>query len=128
MQIQQTNLNQTAFGMKFIHNANFIDTVKYAEKTGKLLQLDTALNTLKNINKGDIFIVHGKMGQTPFSNFTIGKKSAPVQANSATTAEEVTLNGILDLSKLSESKLFQRLMGTQKIKSKITAQDILEKY
>ena len=51
MEIQKTNFasNHTSFGMRFIKNVCFTDTVKYAEKNGKLLNLDAALNLLKNV-------------------------------------------------------------------------------
>ncbi len=130
MEIQKTNFasNHTSFGMRFIKNAYFTDTVKYAGKKGKLLNLDAALNILKNVNDGDILIMHGKSGEKVFSNFTIGKKSFPINASTAKVPEEATLEGILNLAQLQNSKLFRKFLGNDKLQCKITSADVIAKY
>lgn len=128
MEIQRSSFDSTNFGMKFVPNKSFIDTVKYAEKTGKLLQLDSALNKLKNVNDGDILIVHGKSENKVFSSFTLGKRSFPLNAGNEKIPEKVTLQGILNLAKLKDSKIFTKLTGNSRIKINLTSSDIISKY
>ena len=129
MEINKT-CQHPAFTANFVRNDAFEGIVNYAQKTGKLHVLDTALNKLKNANEGDVLVVHGGNAKEElFSNFTVGRKSASVQRSNydAESKEELSFFGILDLAKLENSNLFKMLFG-KKVKNNVSAQDIFDRY
>ena len=123
--IENANLKQN-FTANPIRNKAFKDVVEYAEKHGKLLELDRALNTLANVNKGEILVIHGK---TPsgrvYSNFSSGHRSIP-NIFYSNSAEEASYYGFLKLAELGKS--FRSLFGTTQIKSSLKAEDLIKKY
>ena len=117
---QENNLN---FGAKFIDNKAFREVVKYAKDSNQLMELDTALNKLNNVNKGDILIIHGKIPEGIYSNFNMGHRS--VQNLGAETPEKATFNAILELGKLG--KKFKKLFG-EDAKLQLKEDDLISKY
>ena len=115
--------NHPAFTAKFIPNKAFKEVVDYAAKNSQLRALDSALNTLKKANDGDILIIHGSKNGKTFSNFTMGKRSV---VNIGTNSPaEATFNGIIDLASLGRK--FRSLVGGE-VQEKITVNDIIKNY
>lgn len=117
------NANKT-FGMKFVNNKAFSEVVDYAANTKKMSELDTALNTLKKANKGDVLIIHGTTPDNRvYSNFNMNKHA--VQNLGAKTPAEASYNAILDLSQLGRK--FRKLVGGD-VKTNITKESINKEY
>lgn len=114
--------NHPAFTAKFIPNKAFKEVVNYAKNTKQLRALDSALNTLKKANKGDILIVHGK-NDIVYSSFTMGRRS--VYNTIAESPAEASFNGVLELAQLGRK--FRSLVGGE-AKEYITAKDIMKNY
>ena len=118
------NQNQNTFGATFINTKSFREVAHYAEKNGKLLELDTALYRLSKANKGDILLIHGK---TPngrvFSNFNMGKRA--IQNLGAKTPEEASFNAICELGELGRK--FKRLIGGE-VKTELNVNDVILKH
>ena len=123
MKIQKISNKQSSFTAKFVPNKAFKEVVAYAESTKQLRALDSALNSIRKANEGDILIVHGSVNNHVFSNFTLGKRS--VYNANAQTPEEASFNGILDLGTLGSK--FRKLVGGN-VKENITANDIMQNY
>ena len=122
MEIQK-KCNHPAFTAKFVPNNAFKEVVKYAEENGYLRQLDTALNAIKNIDGGNILLIHGENNGYCFSNFTMGKRTV---YNAAKTSPQLTsLLGVIELGSLGEK--LEKLLGC-KIKENITAESIMKNY
>lgn len=126
MEIQR-NSYSPAFSARFTNNKAFKEVVEYAEKNNCLRTLDSALNTIKKANNGDITILHG---QSPnggfFSAFTTGRRSVSNEVSQAQSPAEASFDGILELSFLT--KKFKSLMGVSKVKQDITPQRIINEY
>ena len=116
--------NSPSFGMNFVKSPALREVVDYAAKEGKLLQLDSAMNMLRNVNGGDVLIVHGKTPAGIFSSFVMGKRSVQNLANGAKSAPEASFNAIIELSQLGRS--FRRLVGGD-VKVKLTPESLLNK-
>lgn len=127
MQISNNFTNQqTSFGIKFVPNDAFKKTVKYAEKSGRLHELDDALHKLSKVGEGDLLLINGidKSG-TVFSNFTLNARrsvSNPVRK----TPEAAAVDGFLELAELGDK--FKKLFGTNTKLKKINANQIIAKY
>lgn len=126
MEIQR-NSYSPAFSARFTNNKAFKEVVEYAEKNKCLRTLDSALNTIKKANDGEITILHG---QSPnggiYSAFTTGRRSVSNEVSQAKTPAEASFDGILELGFLT--KKFKSLLGTSKVKQDITPQRIVKEY
>jgi len=117
------NQSNTAFAANFVNNKTFQDVVKYAKKNGELQTLDSALNVLNNVNKGDILIINGRTAAGNYSNFNLGKKTVSVCGGN--TPEEASFKGIVELAELG--KKFRRLFGGN-AKFSLTTDDVISRY
>ena len=117
--------NEKAFRAKFVKNKAFEEVVRFAEKTSKMKDLDTALNNLANANSGDILIIHGKTSNGIYSNFNMGKRSVQNLTNEAKTPEEASFIALLELGELERK--FRRLIGGN-VKYTLKAEDMINKY
>lgn len=122
-----TNNSQQSFGLRFYRTEGFQNIVKYAEKTGKLSELDAALNKLLHINGGDILIIHGK---TPtgkvYSSFNLNRRSVQNMTLGVNNPEETSFNSILELAEFG--KKLKSLLGVREIKTTVTSEDIFNRY
>lgn len=117
--------NERTFGAKFIKNKAFEEVVRYAKKTSRIKDLDSALNNLANANPGDILIIHGKTQNCIFSNFNLGKRCFQNLVNDAKTPEEASFNAIIELGELGRK--FRRLIGGN-VKFTLKAEDLIKRY
>lgn len=111
------------FTARIMPNKAFEEVVQYAKQTNQLRALDTALNSLKKANDGDILIIHGEGPSGVFSNFQMGKRSVGNQV--CETPAESSFYGLQELSMLGRK--FRSLVGGN-VKSKITPQSIMKEY
>jgi hypothetical protein len=126
MNIQKTSY-RPAFGATFIKNKAIVDTLKYAENTGCLRTVDSALNNLAKADDGKILAGHGKRADgSIFSFFTVGRRTHINEVADATCPEEATLNGILEIGMLGKS--YRSLFGVPKPKQNITAEKLIKEY
>lgn len=127
MDIQYGNHYTPAFKANFENNRAFLEVAKYAEETGCLRTLDTALNNIKKANRGKITLVHGKNANGEiYSFFTTGRRSVPNNTSEAQTPAEASLYGIMELSMLT--KKFKSLLGVSKVEQNISAEKIIKEY
>lgn len=115
--------NQPNFGANFINTKSFREVLDYAEKNGKLLELDGALNRLHEANTGDILLIHGKTDAGVYSSFRMGHRS--VQNLGANLPEEASYKAIVELGELGRK--FRRLIGGD-VQSSLSAKRVLQKY
>lgn len=126
MEIQKTCYTPT-FSAKFVNNQQFREVVQYAQEKGCMRTLDSALNTIKKANKGNITILHGKTSEgTIFSSFTTGRRSVPNNIADASSPAEASFDGILELSMLT--KKFRSLLGVSNIDQNINTNSIIKEY
>lgn len=130
MEVQKT-CYAPAFQAKFVDNKAFREVVQYANEKGCMRTLDSALNTLKKTNNGDITIFHGTSPDGKlFSNFRYTyrgfiSRSCVNPTLNCESAAEASMDGILELSMLS--KKFYSLTGRNP-ECHITPEDIIKTY
>ena len=137
MEISKISTNPS-FQAKFVNNKAFKDVVNYAEKSGQLNKLDTALYKLSKADRGNIIILQGKIENALvpfFSNFTLYKdgfrgyrdrNAVQNLINGASTPEEASFKSILELAEFG--KKYKKLFNVKEPKIYGTADDIFEKY
>ena len=126
MQVLNNNLDKTQFGVRIVPNDAFRKTVKFAQKSGRLDELDNALHILSKVGEGDLLLINGvdKSGNM-YSNFTINAKRT-VANNYRRTPEESAIDGFIELAELGEK--FKKLFGKNVKFKKLKATDVLNKY
>ena len=115
--------NHLSFKGKFVANKAFREVVDYAEKTNQLVELDSALNRIKNIECDDILLIHGKTDKGVFSNFNAGRRA--IQNLGAETPAEASFKAIVELGELGRK--FRRLVGGN-LKSNLTTNNVIDNY
>ena len=116
-----------AFSARFTNNRPFREVVKYAVDNNCLRTLDSALNTIKKADLGEITILHGETAKgSIYSTFAQGKRSVPNSVSDAKTPAEASFDGILELSMLS--KKFRSLFGVKEASQNINSERIMKEY
>lgn len=126
MQITNNMGTQPHFGVRIVANSDFRKTVKYAEKHGKLQELDNALYKLSKANKGDLLVINGidKDGNA-YSNFTINAKRTQPN-NCKNSPEEAAVKGFIELAEFGHK--FEKLFGKKVKFRKLNTYQVFEKY
>ena len=93
-------IDSAAFKMKFKQNNAYKEVVNYAKKSGRLEDLQRALNALKDEPEGEIKISRGIRRNCNCSIFTLNNISVENTPYDVETFAETSFRAIIDLANL----------------------------